>query len=997
MKFGVPWAGGPRKDALARAATQSPADELTALNKRLEQITQQLGRVTRGAQDESNPEEALPSRSGADHRAVASRAFGEQLAQISAERQKTDEPAAGTTESEAPRRHEPAPVSMGPISSALNQAIAEISLRQQMLDSEADAAIERASEATSALPPLSPSTAAQFSGLQQQLRQLTTQMESLNRPCSVDNAVAALRRDLAEIGRTLTEAMPRRAIEALEAEVRALSDRIFDSRHSGVDGSQLSAVEQGLAEVRDALRALTPSESLVGFDEAVRGLADKVDQIASSGQDPAALEQVQTAIPPLRGIAAHVASDEALRRLADEVHELSARVERIADSGANSNFGALSTMEQRLAELADAVAARPEERPVLPSQLESVINALSDKLEQMHLSRGDQVAMGHLEDRIATLVEKLDSSDSRLDHLAAIERGLADLLVRLEELRSAGAIRPLDGDGQGGVAVASLERDIAEIKETQSFTQQRTQETFEVVQGTLGEVVDRLASIENGMNGASGTSGSAAGNKPRSTLRTLLGSVANSPKPARPIDPTLPPDHPLEPGIGPLRERAGEDRLFREENDILSPETETGKPSVISAARRALRASAHDDGAAGSISRDKGRGLVSDFRDRGISQKVRSLLVGASVVAIVLATAHMAINMFGYDRADLPGLNRDNVENRTPGSRGESADSANTPATTNTIPERRTALPSAGEGRASPIPPSGVMIPQEPGRLAGPAFNPSTVLGPQVDLGTTGSIPLQAPAASRTAGTAVPRDATADKVPAAITSPALRVAAANGDPAAEYEVGVRFAEGRGVTQNFEEAGRWLDRAARAGIVPAQFRLASLYEKGLGLKKDIEAARKLYVAAAEKGHAKAMHNLAVLHAEGIEGKPDYKTASQWFGRAANHGVSDSQYNLGILYARGIGVEQNLPESYKWFALAAGQGDQDAAKKRDDVATKLDAEALMAARLATQTWTPAPQPEEATNVKIPAGGWDKPVSALQPGKQKPRVSAPKTELL
>ena len=103
-----------------------------------------------------------------------------------------------------------------------------------------------------------------------------------------------------------------------------------------------------------------------------------------------------------------------------------------------------------------------------------------------------------------------------------------------------------------------------------------------------------------------------------------------------------------------------------------------------------------------------------------------------------------------------------------------------------------------------------------------------------------------------------------------------------------------------------------------------------------MKKDLDKARQLYIAGADKGNAKAMHNLAVLYAEGIDGKPDYRTASQWFRKAADNGVADSQYNLGILYARGIGVDQNLAESYKWFALAAQQGDQDAAKKRDDVA-------------------------------------------------------------
>ena len=95
-----------------------------------------------------------------------------------------------------------------------------------------------------------------------------------------------------------------------------------------------------------------------------------------------------------------------------------------------------------------------------------------------------------------------------------------------------------------------------------------------------------------------------------------------------------------------------------------------------------------------------------------------------------------------------------------------------------------------------------------------------------------------------------------------------------------------------------------------------------------------------------------------------------------------GIADSQYNLGILYARGIGVDQNLPESYKWFALAAQQGDADAGKKRDDVAARLDQQSLVAAKLAVQTFTSEPPPDEAMNVKAPAGGWDSASAANAP---------------
>jgi len=203
----------------------------------------------------------------------------------------------------------------------------------------------------------------------------------------------------------------------------------------------------------------------------------------------------------------------------------------------------------------------------------------------------------------------------------------------------------------------------------------------------------------------------------------------------------------------------------------------------------------------------------------------------------------------------------------------------------------------------------------------------------------------------------------------------------------------RYAEGRGVPQNMLEAARWLQKSADAGFAPAQFRLASLNEKGEGVKKDLQAARRLYLAAAGKGNAKAMHNLAVLYAEGIDGKPDYKAASEWFRKAAGYGVTDSQFNLAILYARGIGAPANLAESYRWFALAAANGDSDAAKKRDEVAARLDPRTLAAAKLAAQTFTAEREPDEATNLKAPPGGWDRtPAAPVKPRRHIPGSSAP-----
>lgn len=178
--------------------------------------------------------------------------------------------------------------------------------------------------------------------------------------------------------------------------------------------------------------------------------------------------------------------------------------------------------------------------------------------------------------------------------------------------------------------------------------------------------------------------------------------------------------------------------------------------------------------------------------------------------------------------------------------------------------------------------------------------------------------------------------------PATVGPLSLRLAAAKGDPSAQFEVGARLAEGKGTNQNFSEAMRWYHRAAAQGFAQAQYRLGTLYERGLGTKADLGYARDWYQRAAEQGNVKAMHNLAVLAAgnNGASG-PDYQTASTWFMKAADRGLADSQYNLGVLFESGLGVGKDVKAAYKWFALAAKGGDKEAARRRDAVIAVLAA--------------------------------------------------------
>ena len=187
------------------------------------------------------------------------------------------------------------------------------------------------------------------------------------------------------------------------------------------------------------------------------------------------------------------------------------------------------------------------------------------------------------------------------------------------------------------------------------------------------------------------------------------------------------------------------------------------------------------------------------------------------------------------------------------------------------------------------------------------------------------------------------------------------------------------------------ARRPSEKSAAQGLAPAQYRLGVLYERGLGVDRNLASARSWYERAADAGNVRAMHNLAVLLADG-GGKPDYTAAARWFRKAAEHGVRDSQYNLAILYARGMGGPQDLVQSYAWFSAAADQGDADAAKKRDDVASRFDAKTLERAKALAKAFRPKASEPAANDVVPPPGGWQ-----AQPAKGVGKHARPKVSRL
>ena len=133
-----------------------------------------------------------------------------------------------------------------------------------------------------------------------------------------------------------------------------------------------------------------------------------------------------------------------------------------------------------------------------------------------------------------------------------------------------------------------------------------------------------------------------------------------------------------------------------------------------------------------------------------------------------------------------------------------------------------------------------------------------------------------------------------------------------GDARAQFRLGLMYAEGEGVSQDYAEAEKWYRLAAEAGDDDAQYRLERiLYVKSTRIE-------------AEAGDAEAQYELGQMYANGDDVVQDDVEAVKWIRLAAEAGRTDAQRSLGQIYEKGMGVSQDDAEAVKWYRLAAEGG-------------------------------------------------------------------------
>ena len=124
-------------------------------------------------------------------------------------------------------------------------------------------------------------------------------------------------------------------------------------------------------------------------------------------------------------------------------------------------------------------------------------------------------------------------------------------------------------------------------------------------------------------------------------------------------------------------------------------------------------------------------------------------------------------------------------------------------------------------------------------------------------------------------------------------------------------------------------------------------LGSMYRTGKGVSQDHNEAMKWLRMSAEKGAAMAQFNLGHMYANGLGVRRDHNEAMKWLQMAAEQGFAAAQLRFAQLYAKGQGTPEDHVKAYAWLTLATpqcGRTGREAGRIKDTLRKQMTAEQL-----------------------------------------------------
>ncbi len=124
-------------------------------------------------------------------------------------------------------------------------------------------------------------------------------------------------------------------------------------------------------------------------------------------------------------------------------------------------------------------------------------------------------------------------------------------------------------------------------------------------------------------------------------------------------------------------------------------------------------------------------------------------------------------------------------------------------------------------------------------------------------------------------------------------------------------------EARGL-QNFNEAKRFLTKAAELGLPQAQYELALLYDTGDKIKEDRDQALFWMKKAADSGFVEAEYAYGVYLDRGYKAGEGISQALLYYEKAANKGHQRAIKGLALIYKMGAdGIAPDADKATFWM--------------------------------------------------------------------------------
>lgn len=141
-----------------------------------------------------------------------------------------------------------------------------------------------------------------------------------------------------------------------------------------------------------------------------------------------------------------------------------------------------------------------------------------------------------------------------------------------------------------------------------------------------------------------------------------------------------------------------------------------------------------------------------------------------------------------------------------------------------------------------------------------------------------------------------------------------------------------YIKGIGTLQDFSEAAKWFEQAAKLGDERAQATMAFFYYSGKGVLTSKEKAKYWAEKAAAQGDSTGQMILGMLYQ--YRENPNMKEAVSWYEKSSEQNNEVGQYQLGIIYENGESVKQDLTKAHHYYRLAAESGKESMIKALAD---------------------------------------------------------------